>query len=154
MSTYFYETKLGRLGVTELSGSITQVYFEQDQLPEDLIIEETELLKEAGRQLVAYAEGELKQFDLPIDPDGTAFMKQVWSSLVEIPYGQTASYKEIAEAIGNPKAMRAVGLANKRNPIPLIIPCHRVIGANGKMVGFGGGIPLKERLLGLEAENS
>lgn len=154
MAIYFYETKLGRLGVAENDGSITHVFFEGERIPDHSEILETELLKEAGRQLREYANGALKEFRLPLNPSGTTFMKQVWDSLLEIPYGKTASYKDVAVCIGNPKAMRAVGLANNRNPIPIIIPCHRVIGSNGRMVGYGGGIPLKERLLRLEADQS
>lgn len=153
MSLFFYETELGKLGVVEDNGYITRVYFAQESVPGDLEIIETAGLKEAGRQLLAYAKGELKEFQLPINPTGTTFMKLVWKSLLDIPYGKTASYKDVAVSIGSPKAMRAVGLANNRNPIPIIIPCHRVIGANGKMIGYGGGIPLKERLLKLEADN-
>jgi methylated-DNA-[protein]-cysteine S-methyltransferase len=89
-------------------------------------------------------------FDLPLDPRGTAFQQRVWQELLRIPYGETASYGDIAERIGNPKACRAVGMANRRNPIPLIIPCHRVIGHDGSLTGFGGGLAVKERLLALE----
>lgn len=105
---------------------------------------------EATRQLHAYFAGELEQFDLPLAPEGTPFQQQVWRRLCEIPYGETISYGELARRIGNPKASRAVGLANGSNPIPIIIPCHRVIGSNGKLTGYGGGLPIKEKLLALE----
>ena len=108
------------------------------------------MLKEAARQLNAYLARELKEFSLPLAPAGTPFMQKVWAELRKIPYGQTASYKEIAQRIGHPQAQRAVGLANNKNPIAIFIPCHRVIGADGSLVGFGGGLELKRRLLDIE----
>jgi len=108
---------------------------------------------EVCAQLAAYFKGELKTFDLNILPHGTPFQLAVLEELQKIPYGQTINYGELADRIGRPKASRAVGAANGRNPLPIIIPCHRVIGANGKLTGFGGGIPLKEALLALEDKN-
>jgi O-6-methylguanine DNA methyltransferase len=108
------------------------------------------LALEAARQLRAYFAGELRQFDLPLDLHGTDFQRRVWKKLVGIPYGETRSYRQIAQAIGSPQAVRAVGAANGANPIPIVVPCHRVIGASGKLVGYGGGLPLKKRLLELE----
>jgi methylated-DNA-[protein]-cysteine S-methyltransferase len=105
---------------------------------------------EARQQLAAYFEGRLTEFDLPLLMDGTEFQKRVWEELTRIPYGVTISYGELARRIGNPNGSRAVGLANGRNPISIIVPCHRVIGANGKLVGYGGGLPRKEALLALE----
>jgi len=105
---------------------------------------------ECSRQLRAYFAGELESFDLPLSPQGTPFQQKVWGELCKIPYGETTSYGELARRIGNPNASRAVGLANGSNPIPIIIPCHRVIGSNGKLTGYGGGLPIKEKLLGLE----
>ena len=102
------------------------------------------------RQLRAYFAGELETFDLPLAPQGTPFQLGVWRRLCEIPYGQTISYGELARRLGNPNASRAVGLANGSNPIPIVIPCHRVIGSNGKLTGYGGGLPIKEKLLALE----
>lgn len=107
---------------------------------------------EARRQLEAYFAGELQQFDLPLAPQGTAFQQRVWAALRAIPYGATRSYGDIATQVGNPKAGRAVGAANGRNPIPIIIPCHRVIGSNGSLTGFGGGLPVKQALLQLEQQ--
>lgn len=101
-------------------------------------------------QLRAYFKGELQQFDLPLAPVGTPFQLKVWEALKAIPYGGLASYKSIAEAIGNPKAVRAVGGASGKNPIPIIVPCHRVIGADGSLTGFGGGLEAKRRLIDLE----
>ncbi len=106
--------------------------------------------RDVSRQLDSYFAGELQQFDLPLAPQGTAFQQQVWSALLEIPYAETWSYGELAQHIGKPNASRAVGAANGVNPIPIIIPCHRVIGANGKLTGFGGGLPTKQFLLQLE----
>ena len=108
------------------------------------------LLVEAVRQLEAYFRGELREFQLPLDFEGTEFQKRAWRQLLTIPYGQTRSYSQIAKAIGSPQAIRAVGAANGANPIAIVVPCHRVIGANGKLVGYGGGLPLKKRLLELE----
>jgi len=106
---------------------------------------------EAIRQLQEYFSGNRQEFDLPLALEGTDFQLRVWRCLQTIPYGQTFSYLQLAEKIGNPKAVRAVGLANGANPIPIIIPCHRVIGSNGSLTGFGGGLPNKQKLLALES---
>ena len=106
--------------------------------------------REVLSQLKRYLKGELHHFNCPLDVEGTSFEKQVWSKLVKIPYGQTRSYKEVAEATGHPKAFRAVGNANGRNALPLIIPCHRVIESNGGLGGFGHGLKVKKQLLDLE----
>src|SRR5262245_7488392 len=108
------------------------------------------VLTEVARQLRSYFAGRLQRFDLPLAPGGTAFQQQVWNALQQIKYGETWSYRELAEHIGRPTAVRAVGAANGQNPIPIIIPCHRVIGSNGTLVGFGGGIEMKQKLLALE----
>jgi methylated-DNA-[protein]-cysteine S-methyltransferase len=101
-------------------------------------------------QLEAYFARELQAFDLALAPEGTEFQQRVWRGLCEIPYGATVSYSDLALRVGNPRACRAVGLANGRNPIPIVIPCHRVIGRNGTLVGYGGGLPIKQTLLALE----
>jgi len=106
--------------------------------------------RETISQLKAYFAGELEEFDLALAPAGTPFQLKVWKDLCKIPFGETISYGELARRIGNPNASRAVGLANGSNPIPIIIPCHRVIGSNGKLTGYGGGLPIKEKLLALE----
>ena len=106
--------------------------------------------KKTVSQLRSYFAGEREEFDLPLAPEGTPFQQEVWRRLCEIPYGETISYGELARRIGNPQASRAVGLANGSNPIPIVIPCHRVIGSNGKLTGYGGGLPIKEKLLALE----
>jgi len=113
-------------------------------------LNETDILREASSQLCDYLLGKRQAFSLTLSPKGTTFMKKVWDNLCDIPYGKTKSYKEIAEAVGNAKACRAVGLANNRNPIPIFIPCHRVIGANGKLTGYRGGLETKLQLLELE----
>jgi methylated-DNA-[protein]-cysteine S-methyltransferase len=106
----------------------------------------------AVKQLREYFAGRRAEFDLPLAPEGTEFQRSVWRNLQDIPYGETISYGELAKRVGNPKASRAVGAANGQNPIPIVIPCHRVIGANGKLTGFGGGLPTKEALLALETK--
>ena len=105
------------------------------------------LLLEAAKQLERYFAGSLQTFTLPLAPVGTAFQQAVWQALQQVPYGATRSYQQIAHAIGNPKAVRAVGMANSRNPIAIVIPCHRVIGANGKLTGYAGGLDKKAWLL-------
>ena len=106
---------------------------------------------EVVEQLQSYFRGKRKKFELPMVLEGTDFQKRVWTALQKIPYGETISYKKLAETVGNPKAVRAVGAANGANPIPIIIPCHRVIGNDGSLTGFGGGLPLKKQLLELES---
>ena len=108
------------------------------------------LLRETVQQLRAYFAGRLRAFDLPLDIQGTPFQKRVWRELLKIPYGKTRSYMQVAVASGAAHAVRAVGAANGANPIPIIVPCHRVIGSDGKLTGYGGGLPLKKRLLALE----
>jgi len=108
------------------------------------------LIKETFRQLSEYLEGKRKNFNLPIDPRGTDFQKKVWNELKKIPYGEVRSYKQIAKSIGNPEACRAVGSANNKNPTAVIIPCHRVIGTNGQLIGYAGGLERKKFLLNLE----
>lgn len=149
---FFFPTDIGKIGIAESDNTITNVYFQCATVPENTVINPTDILKEAGRQLQSYFTGKLKVFSLPLAPVGTEFMMRVWNSLQTIPYGETRSYKEIAQSIGNPKAYRAVGLANNKNPIPIFIPCHRVIGADGKMVGFRSGIEIKAYLLNLEKQ--
>ena len=111
-------------------------------------------LKDVRDQLQAYFSGRLQRFHLPLAPAGTPFQTSVWNALCQVPWGKTASYRQIAEAIGNPKACRAVGLANGRNPIPIIIPCHRIVGSDQRLVGYAGGLHLKKILLALEETSS
>lgn len=149
MNTAYLKTQTGYLKITEDKGFITNIDF-VDEMHEST---DSPVLNQAVKQLQEYFNGTRKAFDLPLNPKGTDFQKTVWHELQNIPYGQTKCYKDIAIAIGNEKASRAIGLANNKNPIPIIIPCHRVIGKNGKLVGYAGGLDIKEKLLNLEKEN-
>jgi len=117
---------------------------------EGAVEQQTPLLQRAFKQLEEYLAGTRESFDLPLAPEGTPFQRKVWDALLQIPYGQTRSYRQIAEAVDSPRGFRAVGMANNRNPIAVFIPCHRVVGADGSMVGYGGGLPIKKALLKLE----
>ncbi len=147
---YYQKTDIGSVGIAENDGSITSLFFESGDSLRGAEIIETKLLAEAFRQLNCYLAGKLKQFSLPLAPSGTPFMLQVWKTLCTIPYGTTVTYKDIASAVGNPQAVRAVGMANHRNSIPIFIPCHRVIGSDGTLTGYRGGLALKTQLLELE----
>lgn len=164
---YFYHTKLGRILITEDGEAITGLSLidKQDRkeanssLPTDASYDpkayelcETDLIREAAEQLMEYLEGTRTEFELKLNLKGTQFQQRVWEALRRIPYGETRSYKQIAVDIGNEKAVRAVGMANHNNPIMIFIPCHRVIGANGSLVGFGAGLDIKEELLNLEKQ--
>ena len=138
------------LGFIEDDGVITGIFFAGGAEDNLTPMSETPLIKRAISQLSEYFDGERTSFDLPISPSGTGFQKKVWDALLTIPYGETRSYKDIAVQIGNPKAVRAVGMANNRNPIAIVIPCHRVIGHNGSLTGYGGGLDVKAYLLELE----
>jgi methylated-DNA-[protein]-cysteine S-methyltransferase len=153
MNGFYYETKIGKIGIIENGEAITQLYFEEVS-PQDINMIETPLLKKANEQLQEYITGKRKVFDLPLAPQGTEFQQRVWDALQQIPYGETYSYKDIAKNIGNIKASRAVGMANNKNPILIFIPCHRVIGSNGDLVGYAGGVKVKEKLLEMEKENA
>jgi methylated-DNA-[protein]-cysteine S-methyltransferase len=148
---FSYETEIGLITISEINGEIISLCFSDSRSHKtDTEFKESETLKEAHAQLKAYFNGKLREFSLPLAPDGTEFQMSVWKALCEIPYGTTVSYKEIASAVNNPKAFRAVGNANNKNPIPIFIPCHRVIASDGKLAGYGGGISIKEKLLRLE----
>ena len=143
------DSPIGALGLCARDGYLVRIVFGG--------VEETEfadeVLFEAKRQLEEYFAGERRKFDVPLDMEGTEFQKKVWRALMDIPYGEVRSYSDIAEKVGSPKAVRAVGMANHVNPIPVIVPCHRVVGKNGKLVGYAGGLAMKEWLLGMENEN-
>ncbi len=157
-------TPVGRLLLAADTGGLRCLYFADgpgkhgepfpaDSEPSggsDVRVAQTDLLNEAAEQLNAWFAGRLRQFDLPLAPQGTEFQQRVWAELCEIPWGQTTTYGEVARRIGQPTASRAVGLANGRNPISIIIPCHRVIGRNGQLTGYGGGLNYKKTLLQLE----
>lgn len=147
---FFYDTPIGRIGIAENGAGITDVFLGDDDRPKDSVLKETKLLEDAANQLIEYLAGKRKNFELPLSPNGTDFQKLVWEALRTIPYGETRTYKQIAEQIGNPKACRAVGMANNKNPISIIVPCHRVVGTDGKLVGYAGGIELKKKLLEIE----
>ena len=147
ISHYTYETGLGSVTFIEEDGALLAISMQRSL---DGVEKETSLTKEAYAQLSEYLNGKRKTFDLPFKMRGTQFQLQVWNALLDIPYGETRSYKQIAEAIGNPKAVRAVGMANNRNPLLIIVPCHRIIGKNGSLVGYGEGLEMKEFLLRLE----
>ncbi len=153
-TAYIYETRLGSFLIAEDNQGITDIALirgeDREAMSGKLNFAETELLKEAAAQLSEYLEGTRKDFTLHLTPQGTPFQQKVWEALRRIPYGETRSYKQIAEEIGNGKASRAVGMANHHNPIMCVIPCHRVIGANGSMVGYAGGVEIKKQLLQLE----
>lgn len=156
MSTTFHTMKspIGPLLLAGDENGLRLVRFASGkrlQSPQREWTEDKAPFKEVIRQLQAYFEGKLKEFDLPLVLEGTDFQLLVWRSLQKIPYGETVSYGQLATRIGRPEASRAVGLANGSNPIPIIIPCHRVIGSNGDLTGFGGGIPVKKKLLALES---
>ena len=150
MKYTFVETPIGALLIAGDGNAIIETYFAGAQ-PKPDWIRDDEAFAEATTQLRAYFAGDLQAFDLLLAPRGTEFQQSVWSALLEIPYGQTTTYSAIAEKISRPAAVRAVGAANGANPIPIIIPCHRVIGANGSLTGFGGGLDVKRQLLALEA---
>ncbi len=151
---FFYDTLIGKIGIADNGVAITEVFFGDSSVPPGATIKETPLIKRAAKQLNEYFSGARRAFELPLAPAGTAFQQSVWRILKTIPYGQTLHYQAVAELAGNPKASRAVGMANNKNPIAIIIPCHRVIGKNGAMVGYGGGVAIKEKLLTLEKRHS
>lgn len=158
MMYYCYlDTPIGELLLAGEGAALSMIGFPKGVMrrdPEPDWIYNEEPLENARTQLTEYFAGQRKDFDLPLTLDGTEFQVSVLEALLKIPYGETTSYGAIAKQIGRPKAVRAVGAANGRNPIPIIVPCHRVIGSSGDLTGFGGGLDTKEALLRLEAENS
>ncbi|HZC26989.1 MAG TPA: methylated-DNA--[protein]-cysteine S-methyltransferase [Actinopolymorphaceae bacterium] len=147
------DTPVGLLELRSNGKALTSIYF-TDKASATATrgdLDSDPVLRETADQLNAYFAGERTDFDLPLAPHGTDFQERVWSALTEIPYAETWSYAELARHIGLPTAFRAVGAANGQNPLPIVIPCHRVVGANGKLVGYGGGMERKRHLLELEA---
>jgi methylated-DNA-[protein]-cysteine S-methyltransferase len=146
------QTPIGNLLVARDAEGLREIRFEREgsKEPDPSWTRDDEALAEPVEQLKAYFAGELRNFDLLLAPEGTPFQLSVWSALSEIPYGETTSYGAVAEKIGRPSASRAVGAANGANPLPIVLPCHRVIGSNGALVGFGGGLDVKEALLDAE----
>ena len=152
--TWIEKTPVGRILVAADEDGLKYVQFREDDSVAKLVqedwVRDDKALKSVVQQLHSYFAGKLSQFDVSLAPEGTAFQKKVWKALCKVKFGATASYGDIAKSIGNPAACRAVGLANGRNPIAIIIPCHRIIGTNGKLVGYGGGLDRKKTLLSLE----
>lgn len=146
----YYQSPIGYLKITASETALLKIEHAIEQGENT----ENSITKQAQMQLEDYFAGKRKSFDIPLDLQGTDFQKQVWQALLKIPYGKTCSYKELAQAIENSKAIRAVGGANNKNPVSIIVPCHRVIGANKKLVGYAGGLDRKEGLLALEQKYS
>lgn len=154
-SIFYYETIIGEIGIADNGKGITNIYIKNKlKIEKDIEIRETKLIKEAANQLNEYFSGERINFSISLDPEGTEFQHKVWNELIKIPYGETRTYKEIVEKIGNPKAARAIGMANNKNPILIMTPCHRVVGKNKSLVGYAGGLEMKEKLLQIEHKNS
>lgn len=151
VKTAMYHSPFGNMELSYEEGAVTALKMAgkeaEGKAPEGLALK-------VFRELDEYFQGRRKTFDFPCRTHGTAFQEKVWAALREIPYGETRSYRDIAEAIGHPKAYRAVGMANNANPLFIIIPCHRVIGADGSLTGYGGGLPMKKALLMLEKKHS
>jgi len=153
----YLDTPIGELLLAGKNNALSMIGFPKGSMrrePEPDWIFNEQPLANACQQLLEYFDGERRVFDLPLELTGTEFQISVLEALLDIPYGETTSYGEIARRIGRPKAVRAVGAANGRNPIPVVVPCHRVIGSTGDLTGFGGGLDTKEALLRLEAENT
>lgn len=149
VATDYLESELGLIEITASSKGITSVYFVDTQ---QLTVSSNEFTTQCKQQLSEYFNSQRQTFDLPLDSHGTKFQRQVWQGLLTIPYGQVASYSDLAKHISNPKAVRAVGAANGKNPISIIVPCHRVIGANGTLTGYAGGLERKQWLLQHESD--
>jgi methylated-DNA-[protein]-cysteine S-methyltransferase len=140
----YYESPIGLIEIGGTAEGVTWLAFVQERRAE---FESHAHLDQAVQQLAEYFNGSRRIFELPLRPEGTEFQRQVWGQLLQVPFGQTASYRDIATAIGRPQAVRAVGAANGRNPISIVVPCHRVLGSNGGLTGYGGGLWRKEWLL-------
>lgn len=149
MNHYVYAMPQGRMTIVDGGGAVVRIGFGVLDV-EGSALSPTALTNEAATQLMEYFAGKRRTFSLPLAPKGTPFQKEVWQALPSIPYGQTRSYADIAAQVGRPKAYRAVGMANNRNPIPIVIPCHRVVGSSGDMVGYAYGTKIKRYLLELE----
>ncbi|RVU55517.1 methylated-DNA--[protein]-cysteine S-methyltransferase [Anaerosphaera multitolerans] len=148
---YSYETKICPLSFYEEEGKIVKIEFGHCEKDSDYL--ETQLIKSAYEEILEYMDGRRKHFDFPFEIRGTAFEKKVYKALLNIPYGELKTYRDIAIEIGHDKAYRAVGLANHKNNLPIVVPCHRVVGSDGKLTGFAGGLSVKQALIDLEKEN-
>lgn len=156
MNHQFLDTPIGTLRLVSDGAQLVKIEFEGhysanvDSATDDSAISDV-VLADCAEQLTGYFAGRRRRFELPLAAQGTTFQQSVWDALADIPYGESRSYRDIARAIGNPAAVRAVGAANGRNPLPIVVPCHRVIGSNGTLTGFAGGLAAKRFLLALEA---
>lgn len=151
---YVYKTQIGEVIIEQEDNAISKIVTTRNNtVDKQCDFKETELIKKAYTQLMEYFEGIRRKFDLPLVVHGTEFQKKVWEELMKIQYGKTCSYLDIAKAIHCPKGARAVGMANNKNNIIIVIPCHRVIGTNGKLVGYGEGLDVKKYLLELERKS-
>lgn len=151
MYVCFEQTVLGKIGLLSCKNeALKALFFNETDVPENAVIKKTKIIAEGFLQLNEYFLGKRREFDLPFLPEGTDFQKRVWLELTRIPYGETRSYADVAFLCGRPAACRAVGQANHLNPLPIFIPCHRVIGKNGSLTGYAGGIHIKKKLLDLE----
>ncbi len=147
---YSFKTEIGEIYIGQEDNSITCLTFTQEKIPQSYTVKNTAIIMQCKNEIEEYLQGERKSFNIKINPHGTPFQNLVWQELMQIPYGSTRSYKEIAGKIGNIKACRAVGMANNKNPIAIIIPCHRVIASDGNLGGYAGGLEKKQKLLNLE----
>ena len=153
MEFWMFETPVGCMAVGEEDGALVRLWLPNQPTPR-LMPHKTPLLERAQGQILEYFNGQRQVFDLPLSPVGTEFQQKVWMALLDIPYGETESYGALAERVGCPGGARAVGLANRNNPLPILIPCHRVVGAKGQLTGYAGGVELKQALLALEYEKN
>jgi methylated-DNA-[protein]-cysteine S-methyltransferase len=147
MTTLYYDYCRSKIGLIEVGGTESEIRSIQFTDQRRTRYETRAIVWEGMRQIDAYMSGQRREFDLPLGLYGTDFQVKVWRQVLTVPYGQVATYQEIADAIGNPRAVRAVGAANGRNPLPLVVPCHRIVGRDGRLVGYGGGLWRKEWLL-------
>ena len=159
-STKQLDSPIGRLRLVATDQGLSHLLFDQ-QVGEDLESDGDEVeaddhpvLAAATAQLAEYFAGRRQEFDIPLDLSGTEFQRAAWSALANVPFGETRSYRQQAEAIGRPKAVRAIGAANGKNPVPIVLPCHRIVGSDGSLTGYGGGLPIKEYLLNHEQAQS
>lgn len=150
MDFWMFDTPLGTMAAGEEDGAMVRLWLPSTPVPR-LMPHRTPLLERAEGQILEYLNGRRQEFDLPLAFAGTEFQKKVWQALREIPYGKTVSYGALAEHIGCPGGARAVGMANHANPLPILVPCHRVVGARGQLTGYAGGLELKRALLALES---
>ncbi len=150
MNICFYHSPIGKIAIAEENEKIVRIFLQTDKIPFDAIVTTNSTLSVAMKQLDEYFAGKRKNFSLPIELNGSDFNVKVWQEILKIPYGKTVSYQEIAKKIGKPTACRAIGQAANKNPLPLIIPCHRIIGKNGKLTGFVCSVKVKQKLLDME----